>query len=345
MNGFNLSDIQDAKLGTTQLSSIYLGSTKLWPTTPIDYSQEYFTIESLEDNNTLSWKINGNVSAKTIYWSTDKTNWISVSSSSSGNTITTLDTGDKIYLKGSNSAYGGTWGTYTYFVSSGKFNVYGNVMSLINNDDFVGKTTFSANFTLYHLFHATKIVDASNLILPATTLKNNCYDSLFTDCTLMTKCPKVLPATTLIYYCYSGMFARTSIVTPPKIKATKLAESCCRTMFIGCASLTTAPELPVTTLATECYRGTFNDCTALTTAPELPATTLVSGCYTNMFKGCTSLNYIKAMFTTTPSNTYTQDWVNGIAASGTFVKNISATWDVTGINGIPSGWVVQTASS
>ena len=46
MNGLNLSNIQDAKLGTTQLSSIYLGSTKLWPTT-IDYSKEYLTIESL----------------------------------------------------------------------------------------------------------------------------------------------------------------------------------------------------------------------------------------------------------------------------------------------------------
>ena len=31
MNGFNLSDITDAKLGTTTLGSIYLGSTKLWP--------------------------------------------------------------------------------------------------------------------------------------------------------------------------------------------------------------------------------------------------------------------------------------------------------------------------
>ena len=53
MNGFNLSDITDAKLGTTTLGSIYLGSTKLWPL-GTDYSQEYLTIESLADNNTIT---------------------------------------------------------------------------------------------------------------------------------------------------------------------------------------------------------------------------------------------------------------------------------------------------
>lgn len=51
------------------------------------------------------------------------------------------------------------------------------------------------------------------------------------------------------------------------------------------------------------------------------------------------------MFTTTPSTTYTSNWVQGVAASGTFIKNSSATWNVTGDNGIPTGWTVQTASS
>ena len=88
----------------------------------------------------------------------------------------------------------------------------------------------------------------------------------------------------------------------------------------------------------------FNSCTSLTTAPELPATTLVTSCYQNMFDGCTSLNYIKAMFTTTSGSTYTQNWVSSVAATGTFVKNSAAQWDVTGVHGIPSGWTVQTAS-
>lgn len=118
-------------------------------------------------------------------------------------------------------------------------------------------------------------------------------------------------------------------------------------MLDGCTSLTTAPELPATTLASNCYTYMFYGCTSLTTAPDLPATTLTNYCYYYMFDGCTSLNYIKAMFTTAPSgsspNYYTTNWVNGVASTGTFVKNSAATWDVTGVNGIPTGWTVETA--
>jgi hypothetical protein len=64
-----------------------------------------------------------------------------------------------------------------------------------------------------------------------------------------------------------------------------------------------------------------------------------------MFNGCTSLNYIKAMFTTTPSTSCTNYWVNNVASSGTFVKNSAATWNVEGVNGIPTGWTVETAAA
>ena len=130
----------------------------------------------------------------------------------------------------------------------------------------------------------------------------------------------ILPATTLSAYCYNNMFS-------------------------GCTSLTTAPVLPATTLSAYCYRYMFEGCTSLTTAPELPATTLANNCYTRMFSGCSNLNYIKAMFTTTPSVASTLNWVSDVAATGTFVKNSAATWNVTGINGIPTGWTVETASA
>ena len=98
--------------------------------------------------------------------------------------------------------------------------------------------------------------------------------------------------------------------------------------------------LPATTLKRECYYGMFQDCTGLSTAPELPATTLTDKCYQRMFYGCSNLNYIKAMFTTTPGSSYTTDWVSGVASTGTFVKNAAATWNVTGVNGVPSGWTI-----
>ena len=194
----------------------------------------------------------------------------------------------------------------------------------------------------YEMFlHCTGLVTAPEL--PATTLASSCYENMFIRCSSLTSAPE-LPATTLAGSCYSYMFDEcTSLTTAPEIlPATTLTNGCYQSMFYGCTSLTTAPELPATTLAQRCYLNMFNGCTSLTSAPELPATTLVSGCYTYMFKGCSNLNYIKAMFTTTPSYEYTNYWVNGVASTGTFVKNSAASWNVTGTDGIPSGWTVQT---
>ena len=180
--------------------------------------------------------------------------------------------------------------------------------------------------------------------LPATTLASYCYSNMFNGCTSLVTAPE-LNATTLARSCYSSMFHDcTNLKTAPELNATTLARSCYSSMFRDCTSLTTAPVLPATTLAQSCYYCMFQGCTSLTSAPELPATTLASSCYYYMFNGCTNLNYIKAMFTTTPSDAYTKNWVSGVSASGTFVKNAAAQWDVTGANGVPSGWTIETAS-
>ena len=182
-------------------------------------------------------------------------------------------------------------------------------------------------------------------VLPATTLEDHCYEQMFKGCTSITTASE-LSATTLTQNCYKGMFdGCTSLVTAPALSATTLASYCYGSMFSDCTSLTQAPTLPATTLTSHCYSSMFWGCTNLTTAPELPATTLVSSCYDFMFYNCSKLNYIKAMFTTKPSSSYTGSWVNGVAATGTFVKNSSATWSVTGANGVPTGWTVETASS
>lgn len=86
----------------------------------------------------------------------------------------------------------------------------------------------------------------------------------------------------------------------------------------------------------------FSGCTSLTIAPELPATSLASSCYYNMFNGCTKLNYVKAAFTTTPGEGYTDYWLNNVSETGTFVKSTAATWEVEGSSGIPTGWTVET---
>ena len=211
-------------------------------------------------------------------------------------------------------------------------------------------TTLDNNSSYANMFEGcTSLTTAP--VLPATTLANECYNSMFYGCTSLTTAPE-LPSTTLTQSCYSSMFRGcTSLTTAPELPSTTLTQSCYNSMFQGCTSLTTAPELPATTLVAYCYNSMFYGCTSLTTAPELPAETLVNQCYNYMFYDCSNLNYIKAMFTTTPSGGdnkadygLTKSWVSGVSASGTFVKNSAAQWNVSGINGIPNGWTVQTAS-
>ena len=180
--------------------------------------------------------------------------------------------------------------------------------------------------------------------LPATTLAYGCYGDMFSGCTSLTKAPE-LPATTLALAsdCYRGMFYYcTSLTTAPALPATTLEWNCYDSMFEGCTSLTTAPALPATTLAFKCYYQMFYYCTSLTKAPELPATTLADYCYSYMFYSCTSLNYIKMLATDISVPSCLRNWVSGVAATGTFVKSKDATWDVTGINGVPSGWTIVT---
>ena len=179
--------------------------------------------------------------------------------------------------------------------------------------------------------------------LPATTLASCCYSAMFDGCTSLTTAPE-LPATTLANSCYYQMFSGcTSLTTAPELPVTTLADYCYGTMFMDCTGLTTAPELPATTLAVSCYISMFQGCTSLTTAPELPATTLANYCYQSMFDGCSNLNYIKCLATDISASNCLRNWVSGVAATGTFVKSSSASWNVTGVNGVPSGWTVLTA--
>ena len=133
-----------------------------------------------------------------------------------------------------------------------------------------------------------------------------------------------------------------SLTTAPELPATTLEYGCYYGMFYNCTALVNAPELPATTLKPSCYSEMFSGCTALVNAPELPATTLVRYCYHNMFNGCYKLNYIKAMFTTEPSVSYTGSWVSSVSRAGRFIKSKAATWNVTGVHGIPNGWTVET---
>ena len=112
-------------------------------------------------------------------------------------------------------------------------------------------------------------------------------------------------------------------------------------LFNSCPIVSVSEDfLPATILSESCYDRMFSDCTNLVNAPTLPATTLANHCYDHMFANCTKLNHIKMLATDISASNCLLNWVNGVASSGTFVKNPEATWEVYGDNGIPNGWKV-----
>ena len=293
--------------------------------------------------------------------------------------ITGLSVGDKIRFKGTNNVYSVLDSEkHCYFDANDTMfvNIEGNIMSLIYGDDFKDKTTFPSNTSynfrafFYHKEDSNfNVINAQNLILPATKLTNGCYRAMFQDHSWLVTTPE-LPATKLIFDCYKHMFLRceslkkapklpattlgvscyyymfrgcTSLVTPPELPATTLANYCYLGMFQECTSLVNTPKLPATTLAIDCYRGMFQGCTSLVATPELSATTLVENCYRAMFYGCKKLNYIKCLATDISASECTYSWVYGVPSTGTFVKKTSMEGWSSGTDGIPNGWDVQNA--
>jgi hypothetical protein len=130
--------------------------------------------------------------------------------------------------------------------------------------------------------------------------------------------------------------------TPPELPATTLADYCYEAMFIYCDSLTTAPVLPATTLTISCYYMMFQGCTELTTAPLLPAKTLAKTCYQRMFNGCSKLNNIKVNFTAwNEAENSTQNWVEGVSATGTFTCPAGLDTTLKDASHVPVGWTVD----
>ena len=221
-------------------------------------------------------------------------------------TAITVNAGDKVYFYGNGTStqmYGGYGGNVKILGSGDGFKckVYGNIMSLLDEDNFANKTNLPTTAYLFNgLFEGnTTLTDASNLLLPVTTLAQYCYYKMFKGCTALTKAP-TLPATTLAQSCYAHMFEGCTLLSSaPELPATTMTQYCYESMFKDCTTLTTPPTLPATTLASTCYSHMFDGCTALSSAPALPATTLAGVCYADMFKGCTSLTTPPALPATT----------------------------------------------
>ena len=263
-----------------------------------DFSN-YLTIEALEDNLTVTF-------TNDIEYTIDGQEWIRLKKSSESQPI---NIGQTLSFRGEltpNSSNG--IGTFTI---NKKCNLKGNCMSMLFGDNAVNNYSLSGkNYAFYKLFYkCTNIVNVDSNFLPATTLANSCYESMFSGCSSLKTVPN-LPATTLATSCYKSMFGGCSILTTaPKLPATTLANSCYRYMFSGCMKLVNAPKLPATTLADYCYNYMFNMC-ALKTAPELPATTLATSCYEYMFASCSLKTAPNLPATTLANSCYNHMFMN-----------------------------------
>ena len=258
---------------------------------------------------------------KDIEFSTDGgATWTAGNTGGEGVVVTLQNVGDKVMFRGNNSYYSKVNGTYAPLYNSisctADCYVYGNIMSLISADNFATLKELTAEYTFYQLFMDNSFIKnhpnaAYTLELPATTLTDRCYDTMFNNCT--------------------------SLVTPPALPATTLAQGCYSNMFSNCTSLATAPALPATELKTSCYMFMFQDCTSLESTPKLPAETLATSCYQAMFRKCGNLKeaWVKADY-----GAYCTDMFAGCKSGGVLHTSSTSTAWVPG-TGFPADWTIK----
>lgn len=204
------------------------------------------------------------------------------------------------------------------------------------------------------MFYGCSTLTTPPASLPATTIGNGAYQQMFYNCDALTTIPDFPDATVTLptgsdknSLCYQMFYGCDGLITIEDGKklfnsSTTMTAFCFQDMFSTCKNLSYVPSdfLPATTLAESCYRGMFQS-TAIETAPELLATTLAPNCYRWMFTSCSQLNLVICYGSPGTGDTYTNNWMSGVAATGTFKTPAESTWG-TGINGIPSGWTRTT---
>lgn len=289
-----------------------------WVYSPIDYSTHYLTM--VAETNNVSFAYSTASSNNKLNYSLDGgSTWSELGNNQS---TTSINSGDKIMFRASSLTVDTERGIGK-ITPSASATVEGNIMSLEYGDNFIGQTVVQNNYQFRKLFSGvTTITSAENMILPATTVKQQCYSQMFQGCTNLVKTPKTIGSSAMTW---SGSY-------------------CMSNMFSDCTSLVNVSStlLPALNLGTQCYWYMFENSTSLIESPLLLATTLEGQSYQGMFNGCSSLNTITCLATNQSNST--NDWTTGVAATGTFYKHPSASWS-SGNNGIPSTWTVVDYTS
>ena len=162
----------------------------------------------------------------------------------------TLDHSDVVQFYGNGTDYSGT-----KIVSGINMSLYGNIMSLVDEENFATITTMEGASFAGLFAGNTCGFDASGLLLPATTLSQDCYSSMFAGCSGMSATPVELPALTLAPGCYSNMFEGCDMIpAAPHLPATELVDRCYASMFFQCGPLQNVTCLATTINGTDCTK-------------------------------------------------------------------------------------------
>ena len=317
------TDILTGYTGNTEWSKVMLGTSQIWvKESGPDYTIPFYVEDVSGSSNTLTIKkSSSSAPTLTVEKSSDGVNWTSMGSTSTTGITATVPANGRLYLRCSINHWA-TSSDYSNRINMSKnYKVGGNSMSLLYGSNFTGNERTLPYVGSYSGSHFCRLFSGSSTLQDAQDL--------------------LLPSETLDYYSYAYMFYQCySLKTAPKIMATSLnsqATAAMSYMFYQCRNIVLAPKINISSVTWAIFESMFQGCTSLSTPLELLATTLVGKCYKNLFSGCTSLNYIKCLATDISASDCTNNWLNGVAATGTIITPSSTSW-TTGTSGIPSGW-------
>lgn len=225
--------LQDYKVlfeQNTEIKEIFYQGQRIWPSVmSIDPYKKPYTITNVDT-------VDITFSVHTLYnYSIDGGEWTASTGS------ITLQPGSFAQFKISEARTSALTILPSWTYRTLKFNVGGNIHSLLDGENYEEITSIGA--AAFNDFYAYYAVDVDDLVLPATTYTGSgsqigCYESMFRNCTRLTK--------------------------SPKIELTELSSDCCYLMFNGCTNLTeitclatTISKAPYKWVAGVAANGTF----------------------------------------------------------------------------------------
>lgn len=231
-----------------------------WVIAPIDYTKTYLTFEP------ISSAVAFRNSTKTFQYSLDYgSTWTTLTTA---NTVT-VNVGQKMMVKGNFGAGSDDNNGNKFITSGGTWKAYGNVLSLVDSDNYTATTAISS-YQLINLFRdCTTLVDVDNLKIPAYTVSDLSIRGMFRNCSSLVHVPSDLLST---FTALTGAY-------------------CSMGMFEDCSSLLETPIIPDVPIGSYGLWGMFNNCTSLTACTCLLTNSYIGGNMTGeMLNGVNTAN-------------------------------------------------------